>query len=213
MRALAYLRRGDRVLEVGCSSGALTEHIAAMGCRVTGIEVRPDAADRARRFAEDVLVGDLTTMPLALHLVDFDAIRLSDVLEPLVDPVGALRRLFPFLREGGRFVVAIPNVAHWFVRFHLLAGRFAYGDSGILDRTHLRFYTRDTARALLEQAGPEVDGRAVAPHVPLLCLKPRFVRASHPIAWVARARFRHRRRSRFDIHADELAAESQCPRD
>lgn len=182
MRTLAYLRRGDRVLEVGCSSGALTEHIAAMGCRVTGIEVRPDAADRARRFAEDVLVGDLTTMPLALPLSNFDAILLIDVLEHLVDPVGALRRLFPFLREGGRFVVAIPNVAHWSVRFHLLAGRFAYEDSGILDRTHLRFYTRDTARAMLEQAGLEIDETDVVPDVPLLRLKPRFVGANYRIA-------------------------------
>src|SRR3989475_12695301 len=99
MRALAYLRRGDRVLEVGCSSGALTEHIAAMGCRVTGIEVRPDAADRARRFAEDVLVGDLTTMPLALPLPDFAAILRIDGAEHLVDPARALRRRFPFLRE------------------------------------------------------------------------------------------------------------------
>jgi len=83
-----------------------------MGCQVTGIEVRPEAAEKARRFVERVLVGDLATMPLPLPPSSFDAILLIDVLEHVVDPVEALRRLFPFLREGGRIVVAIPNVAH-----------------------------------------------------------------------------------------------------
>jgi 2-polyprenyl-3-methyl-5-hydroxy-6-metoxy-1,4-benzoquinol methylase len=87
MRTLAYLRPGERVLEVGCSSGALTERIAAMKCRVTGIEQRPDAAEKARPFTEDLLVGDLATMPLPLPLSSFDVILLIDVLEHLVDPV------------------------------------------------------------------------------------------------------------------------------
>ncbi len=182
MRTLAYLRPGERVLEIGCSSGALTERIAASGCRVTGIEVRADAAEKARRFSEEVLVGDLATMPLPLQLSSFDAILLIDILEHLADPIGALRRLFPLLREGGRIVVAIPNVAHWSIRFRLLAGRFDYEDSGILDRTHLRFYTRDTARAMLERAGLEIQETDVVPDVPLLRFKPRLVAANYRIA-------------------------------
>jgi 2-polyprenyl-3-methyl-5-hydroxy-6-metoxy-1,4-benzoquinol methylase len=182
MRTLAYLRSGERVLEVGCSSGALTERIAAMGCRVTGIEVRPDAAERARRFAEDILVGDLTTMALALRPSSFDAILLIDVLEHVADPLKALRRLFPLLREGGRIVVAIPNVAHWSVRLRLLAGRFEYEDSGILDRTHLRFYTRGTARAMLEQAGLEIQETDLVPDVPLLRFKPRLAEVNYRVA-------------------------------
>ncbi len=182
MRALAYMRPGERVLEVGCSSGALTERIAAMGCRVTGIEVRPEAAEKARSFAEDVLVGDLAIMPLPLSLSSFDAVLLIDVLEHMADPVGALRRLFPLLREGGRIVVAIPNVAHWSVRFRLLAGRFDYEDSGILDRTHLRFYTLDTARAMLEEAGLEIQERDVVPDVPLLRFKRALVEANYRVA-------------------------------
>jgi 2-polyprenyl-3-methyl-5-hydroxy-6-metoxy-1,4-benzoquinol methylase len=182
MRTLGYLRSGEHVLEVGCSSGALTERIAAMGCRVTGIEVRPEAAEKARRFVEEVLVGDLATMPLPLPPSSFDAILLIDVLEHLKDPVEALRRLFPLLRERGRIVVAIPNVAHWFVRLRLLAGRFDYEDSGILDRTHLRFYTRDTARAMLEEAGLEIRETDWVPDVPLLRLKPALVEANYRVA-------------------------------
>jgi 2-polyprenyl-3-methyl-5-hydroxy-6-metoxy-1,4-benzoquinol methylase len=182
MRTLAYLRPGERVLEVGCSSGALTERIAANGCRVTGIEMRADAAEKARRFSEQVLVGDLATMPLPLPPSSFDAILLIDVLEHLADPIAALRRLFPLLRDGGRMVVAIPNVAHWLIRFRLLEGRFDYEDSGILDRTHLRFYTRDTARSMLEGAGLEIHETDVVPDVPLLRFKPRLVTANYRIA-------------------------------
>ena len=182
MRTLAYLRPGDRVLEVGCSSGALTERIAAMGCQVTGIEVRPEAAAKARKFVEQVLVGDVATMPLPLAPSSFDAILLIDVLEHLGDPTGALRRLFPLLREGGRIVVAIPNVAHWSVRLRLLVGRFDYEDSGILDRTHVRFYTRETARAMLEEAGLEIQETDLVPDVPLLRFKRALVEANYRVA-------------------------------
>jgi 2-polyprenyl-3-methyl-5-hydroxy-6-metoxy-1,4-benzoquinol methylase len=182
MRTLAYLRPGDRVLEVGCSSGALTERIAAMGCRVTGIEVRPEAAAKARKFVEQVLIGDVATMPLPLPPSSFDAILLIDVLEHLGDPTGALRRLFPLLREGGRIVVAIPNVAHWSVRLRLLVGRFDYEDSGILDRTHVRFYTRETARAMLEEAGLEIQETDLVPDVPLLRFKRALVEANYRVA-------------------------------
>lgn len=182
MRTLAYLRPGEKVLEVGCSSGALTERITAMGCQVTGIEVRPEAAEKARRFVERVLVGDLATMPLPLPPSSFDAILLIDVLEHVVDPVEALRRLFPFLREGGRIVVAIPNVAHWSVRLRLLTGRFDYEDTGILDRTHLRFYTRATARAMLEEAGLEIRETDCVPDVPILRFKRGLVEANYRVA-------------------------------
>jgi len=182
MRTLGYLQQGDRVLEVGCSSGALTERIAAKGCRVTGIELRPDAAEKARRFGEVVLVGDFATMPLPLSPSSFDVILLIDVLEHLADPSRALRRLFPLLRDGGRFVIAIPNVAHWSVRARLLRGRFDYEDSGILDRTHLRFYTRDTAYAMLEDAGLKVQEMDLVPDVPLLRFKSRLTELNYRVA-------------------------------
>jgi len=153
-----------------------------MGCQVTGIEVRPEAAAKARKFVEQVLVGDVATMPLPLAPSSFDAILLIDVLEHLGDPTGALRRLFPLLREGGRIVVAIPNVAHWSVRLRLLVGRFDYEDSGILDRTHVRFYTRETARAMLEEAGLEIQETDLVPDVPLLRFKRALVEANYRVA-------------------------------
>ena len=86
----------------------------------------------------------------------FDLILFADVLEHVADPIAVLRRLLGYLAEDGHVVVSLPNVAAWTVRLGLLAGRFDYRPSGILDDSHLRFFTRDSARRLLEGAGLEV---------------------------------------------------------
>ncbi len=181
-QALDRLRPGERVLEVGCSSGALTEQIRAKGCTIVGVEVRADAAEKARAYCEEVLVGDVERVPLPWPAASFDVILLLDVLEHLVDPVPATRRFVPLLKPDGRLVVALPNVAHWRVRFRLLAGRFDYEDSGILDRTHLHFYTRKTAAELLVRSGLEIIETDVAPDVPLLRFKRHLERANYAVA-------------------------------
>ncbi len=181
-RTLGFLRPGSRILEIGCASGALTERIEAMGCTVVGVEREPDAAAKARRFCEDVLVGDVADMPLDLEPASFDFLLLIDVLEHLVHPKAAVRRLLPFVRPRGHVVVALPNVAHWSVRARLLFGRFDYADTGLLDRTHLRFYTPETARAMLEEAGLKDLESDIVPDVPLLRYKPRLARLNYQVA-------------------------------
>lgn len=181
-RSLGYLRPGQRVLEVGCSSGALTERIQALGCPVVGIERDAESAAKARPFCESVLVGDVESMPFGLPPASFDALLLLDVLEHLVDPAAAIRRLLPYVRPSGRIIAAIPNVGHWAIRWHLLRGRFDYEESGILDRTHLHFYTRAAARVLLEASGIEVLEEDVVPDVPLLRHKPRLARLNYRVA-------------------------------
>ena len=181
-QTLGRVNPGERVLEVGCSSGALSEKLQAKGCSVVGIESRLEAAVEARGFCEDVLVGDVERMPLPLPAASFDTILLLDVLEHLVDPPAATRRLLPFLRPGGRFIIALPNIAHWSVRFQLLVGRFEYGDSGILDRTHLHFYTHSSALEMLRRCGLEVTEWDIAPDVPLLRFKRRLEGANYRVA-------------------------------
>ncbi len=182
MQTLASLHAGERVLEVGCSSGALTQRIQALGCTVVGIESRPDAAETAKAYCEQVLVGDVERMPLDLPAESVDVILLLDVLEHLVDPVAAIRRLLPFLRPSGRILVALPNVAHWSIRGQLLRGRFTYTDSGILDRTHLHLYTLTTARELLEAAGLDILEADLVPDIPLLRYKRLFTELNYRIA-------------------------------
>jgi len=182
MRALACLRPGQRVLEVGCSTGALSERMRALGCTVVGIEQRADAAERARAFCESVLVGDVERMPLALPKRSFDVLLLLDVLEHLVDPVAAVARLVPLVRDAGIVVVALPNVAHWSIRGQLVRGRFEYVDSGILDRTHLHLYTLRTAERLLGSAGLEILEKDIIPDTPFLRFRPRVASLNYKIA-------------------------------
>lgn len=83
----------------------------------------------------------------------FDVLLFADILEHLLDPLAVLRRFLPYLRDGGEVVVSLPNIANWTIRLQLLRGRWSYTESGLMDATHLHFYTRATARELLLQAG------------------------------------------------------------
>lgn len=145
---------GSRVLELGPATGYMSRVFAARGCKVIGIEIDADMAERAGEFCERVLVGDLDSLDLAAELGEerFDAIVAADVLEHLKDPLQALERLRPFLAEDGCFVISVPNVAHGSVRLALLSGHFEYRDIGLLDSTHLRFFTRETLEQLLDEA-------------------------------------------------------------
>ncbi len=144
-----------RVLELGCSTGYMSAVLQHRGCEVIGVEVDPDAAERARLYCERVIVGDLEQLDLVRELGDdrFDVIVASDVLEHLKNPQRLLRALQPFLRPGGYVVSSIPNIAHGSVRLALLGGDFTYQPVGLLDQDHLRFFTLKSVHSLFEDAG------------------------------------------------------------
>jgi 2-polyprenyl-3-methyl-5-hydroxy-6-metoxy-1,4-benzoquinol methylase len=147
---------GARVLEVGCATGYMSEVLAKrLGCAVTGLELFPEAAAVAREHCQRVLVGDAETFDFegALRGERFDAVLFADVLEHLRDPGAVLRRVRALLVPGGAVVASIPNVAHASVRLALLGGEFRYGETGLLDRTHLRFFTHESIQDLFEGAG------------------------------------------------------------
>jgi methionine biosynthesis protein MetW len=138
---------GSRVLDVGCAEGYVAAELLARGCSVVGIERDPRAAAIARERGIEVLGLDVEAVPLAA--ARFDVVVFADVLEHLRDPVAVLRQALP----AGRAVVSLPNVAHWTARRSLLGGRFPREGFGLFDRTHLRFYTRETAHELAGEAG------------------------------------------------------------
>jgi len=146
---------GKRVLDVGCGTGDLAEALAERGCRVTGVEIDPEAARQAEKYCERVIVGDVEDLDLSEYLDDepFDVILFGDVLEHLKDPLRTLDRLKPSLRPEGYLVASIPNVAHGSVRLALMQGKFQYSPLGLLDDTHLRFFTRESVEQLFEDAG------------------------------------------------------------
>jgi len=148
---VGYCGPNKRVLEIGCSTGYLSEALQRNGSRITGVEIDASAGAAAQRWCERVVIGDVETMDLTQVGAGYDVLLLADVLEHLRDPVAALRRLRPLLADDGYAVISVPNVANWAMRLGLLAGRWNYTERGILDRTHLRFFTRTTIQSTLAE--------------------------------------------------------------
>lgn len=149
-------RSGKTVLDVGCGFATTSETLQKLGNQVTGVESSGLACDVARRRLGRVIDADLQDfdrVTAAVGTQRFDTIVFADVLEHLAWPAGVLKRYLGFLAPGGSVIVSLPNVGLWSVRFAHLAGRWEYQETGVLDRTHLRFFTRTTARRLLDQAG------------------------------------------------------------
>ncbi|PYQ48531.1 MAG: hypothetical protein DMF59_15725 [Acidobacteria bacterium] len=143
-------RTGKDVLDVGCGFATTSQFIQARGNRVIGIESNAEAVAVARTRIADVIEADLQNAP---SLGKFDTIIFADVLEHLAWPVGILKKYADLLKPEGTIIVSLPNVGLWSVRLGLLFGRFRYQDSGVLDRTHLRFFTRRSAIEMLRSAG------------------------------------------------------------
>jgi SAM-dependent methyltransferase len=153
------------VLEAGCGTGALAEAYHRINPRVSyiGIEKNAEAAQvaRSRGPINPVIVGDLDTIDVtALGLIEdrpsVDCLVFGDVLEHLVDPWAALARLGRLVRGGGQILACIPNVQHYSVIVGLLQGKWDYQDEGLLDRTHLRFFTLSGTQELFARAGLRV---------------------------------------------------------
>ena len=143
---------GKKLLDVGCARGHLSSALQNQGWHVTGIEFDSDDAEIARASGIDVLVGSADTVLENMSGL-FDVIVFADVLEHLVDPDAVLKLATQRLAPGGQILISIPNVAHLTVRIPLLFGSFTYADRGIMDRTHLHFYTKQTLSHMITQAG------------------------------------------------------------
>ncbi len=152
---------GHDVLDVGCATGYLAAALRGMGNRVSGVELDPDSAAQAGPHLVDLLVADIESVDLVAHFgpASFDVVVFGDVLEHLRNPHDVLRRAIPLLRQGGSVVVSIPNVAHGSVRLSLLQGEWRYRSLGLLDDTHIHFFTRTGVDELLRAAGLVVVDR------------------------------------------------------
>ena len=149
----SFIPFGARVLDVGCGTGSVSRLIREhRHATLVGIEPNADRAAICRERGIEVHSGYLTSGLLAT-LGQFDAIVFADVLEHLSDPSAMLRLIRPALKPGGVVVASVPNIANWTVRARLLFGRFNYSESGIMDATHLRWFTQRTVRELFDRSG------------------------------------------------------------
>lgn len=163
-------RRGQRVLDVGCGFATTSAHLQKLGNEVTGIESSEVACEVAATRLGRVVRADLQDAELGNER--YEVIIFADVFEHLPWPVGVLRRYLQWLAPGGSVIISLPNVGLWSVRLSHLLGRWEYEETGVLDRTHLRFFTRKSARWMIGEAQLHVVSTTynpgiVRPFVPL----------------------------------------------
>jgi 2-polyprenyl-3-methyl-5-hydroxy-6-metoxy-1,4-benzoquinol methylase len=146
-------RPPGRVLDLGCSTGELGRRLVEAGHTVTGVDLHPsaEAKERLDAFVQADLDGGLP--PEAVERAPYDTVVAADVLEHVRDPGRLLDELVPLLAPGGVLVASIPNFGHWYPRTRVALGRFDYDERGILDRDHVRFFTRRSFLRLARRHG------------------------------------------------------------
>ena len=171
------------VLDVGCARGFLGYWLAAPDFYLIGVDNNPGfLAELHPHYRQKILADIETDEPWVPDRLP-DVLVLADVLEHCRQPEEVLQRLCRhYLQPGASVIISLPNVAHWYMRLSLLLGRFEYAERGLLDRTHLRFYTLKTASEVCRQAGLVVEEIRVTP-TPLPLLQPVFAEG-HPLSSV-----------------------------
>ncbi len=157
---IRLIRPGSRVLELGAAVGYLSEYLSReAACNVDAVELDPDMAREARRYCNRFLVCDLQREILSRHFPGryYDYVILADVLEHLTDPERVLRQLPGFLRPGGRLLVSVPNTAYAGLILELISGDLRYRPEGLLDRTHVRLFTRASILRLLKDCAFRIE--------------------------------------------------------
>jgi len=147
----------NKIIEIGTGSGALTNAYKKVNPNTIyiGVEIDSSYADLSRRYCDKVYVENFENPSDALlnEFKNADLVIFSDVLEHMYDPWMVLDRISKILPQYGAVIASIPNVQHWSLQKEIMSGNFNYANSGLLDRTHIRFFTRKTMRSLFTESG------------------------------------------------------------
>jgi len=147
-----------KILELGCAAGRLGRAIKERQlCYLVGIELNPIAAQEALKFFDEVITGDMDTLEFPFPEGFFDCIICADILEHLKDPWQVLEKITRLLVPRGMIVCSIPNIRNIGILDNLVKGKWQYQDAGILDRTHLRFFTREEFATVLKNCSYEIE--------------------------------------------------------
>lgn len=156
---LSHIKPGSSVLEVGTATGYMTKYLKEeLNCSVTGIEVYEAAALKASLYAHKMIIADLDMMNWVSELGNekFDYIIFADVLEHLRKPYEVFNNSIKFLNRGGEVVASIPNIAHNAIIMELMEDKFNYNSTGLLDDTHIFFFTQNTVKDLFDSNGLKI---------------------------------------------------------
>ena len=159
-KIIELVGKNKKVLEFGCAGGHMSKVLKEKcGCEIVGVEINPQDAKTARSYCKDVIVGDIEDFGWCKKLAGkkFDVAIFADVLEHLKRPERPLEKVREFLKDNGCVLVSVPNIANVSIRLELLSGGFQYEELGILDDTHLKYFTLKSIINLIESAKLYVD--------------------------------------------------------
>lgn len=166
-QSLSLIPYGSRVLEIGCATGFMGQYlIKEKKCQVVGVELGKDEAQIAKGKLHQVIMGDIENEVIIKKIntfKKFDIVFASALIEHLRDPWKAITGWKSFLNSKGFVILTTSNIAHWSIRLNLLRGKFKYQNYGILDNTHLRFFTPATFKKLVEDCGYKIEYFAIDP--------------------------------------------------
>ena len=155
MKWLSYLPKINKVIEVGIAEGVLGKLDQNRNYQLVGIEINESWATQASNYYDKVIIGDIQYLDKEIFN-DIDCIILADVLEHLSNPSAVLNRIREFIPSECVVILSVPNVANLWVRINLLFGKFNYTERGILDKTHLRFFTKSTFKKMIRDSNLEI---------------------------------------------------------
>jgi len=149
---------GENILDIGCASGYFAKELQQKDCKVWGIERDHKAIETANKYCKKVFKIDLEKQfNLVNYFHFFDTVLILDVIEHLKNPEVLLSKVKNYITKNGKIIISTPNIAHLSIRINLLRGRFNYEQQGILDRTHIHFYTYENLKSLLKKCNLQVQ--------------------------------------------------------
>lgn len=158
---------GLKILDVGCGYGQNGEEMIKRGNIVFGVDILPIAIEKAKSRLTYAAVADFSrpeTIPEAIKREQFDLVVFSDILEHVYDPMSLIRNAIPMMKENAILLVSVPNIANWLSRLKLFFGHWEYTVSGVMDRTHIRFFTLKSVKQLIQTAGFDVINVSATPY-------------------------------------------------
>lgn len=164
-QSIELIPEGSAVLDIGCATGFMGEYLKRMKkCRVVGVEMGKDEARQANKVLDRVIIGDIENENTLSQIKEkFDVVLASAIIEHLKDPSHALKSWKSFLKKDGFLLLTTSNIAHWSTRLDIIRGKFDYKDYGILDNTHLKFYTTNTFPELVRSANYKIEKFSIDP--------------------------------------------------
>ena len=176
MKIIRYLNKINtkriKILDIGCSKGFIGKALSKKH-DFYGIEARKEDIKDAKKYYKEVKIINIDYKKPHYPNNFFDVIIMADVIEHLKSPLGTILYFKKFLKNNGLIILSVPNIANVYVRLKLLFGYFEYEDRGILDRTHLKFFTLKSFRAIVRNAGLITEKEEFTP-IPLPTMNPVF---------------------------------------